>query len=216
MFLASHIETELTAGDKLLVSKGLPPISNRHSKKYFINEKRVCQTFFEKCLGISSGVYDWMFKHKMSATGEVIPYDNRGNNTDLKLAKEHVTFIQEMANKLPRYKSHFTTKDTEYWHPLLTYMRMYKMYKDEKNLKHPDWRTVSNVTYKHYLNQKFGHVKVYLPRKDRCKQCTTYTDKIKIRMTAAAREKLEQEHQEHLQRNNEVIILYYKIKNLLK
>ena len=204
MFLANHIQIEPVAADKIRIARGLPPESGRSSRKYFINNHRVCQSMFEKCLGISSSVYNWMIQHKMNRDGHVVPYDNRGHNTDLKLNRAHVEFIQELADKFPRYKSHFTTKTTEYWHPLLTYAKMYSIYKQECINHHPDWQSVGKTTYKHYLLDKFSHVKVYLPRKDRCKKCTQYGDRMKTRMADNERTAMINDHDEHLRRDRQV------------
>jgi len=158
VFLHNCIEVVETKANLDRIAKGQEP-KDRSSRIYYLDGRHVCQQLFIKTFNISLSKINYLLTNKQTADGRPIAIDYRGLNTNLKLDREHVNFIEQIGMGLPQYKSHFTSKSVKYWHSMLTWTIVFQLYLEKVSSDHPDWMPVSSKTVQHYIKLRFPKVK---------------------------------------------------------
>lgn len=101
-----------------------------HTRKYYINEKKICKTAFLKTLQMSQNRIDVALKKSINNM-EIV--DERGPKSGgkNKCTNEQVLTVEQHINSFPKYVSHYCRNETnsKFLNPNLNLTKMYDLYK---------------------------------------------------------------------------------------
>ena len=105
------------------------PLDKRRGKslQYYLCVKRVCKNVFIKTLGISSSRLSYLIEKKSNSS--VVSPDKRGRSAPgNKISDATLSTIKYFLNAIPKYISHYSISIRMYFHPTLTWKKMYEEY----------------------------------------------------------------------------------------
>ena len=138
---------------------------------YFLNGKQVCKNVFMKTLSITRSRIAYLFNTKNKHS--IVSPDKRGKSIPVnKTNEETISRITKFLNDIPKFTSHYSSSERLYFHPTLTWKKIFEQY----CLENPN-HCVSFYIFKREI-EKYN-VKIYLPKKDTCSQCDQNNAKLK-------------------------------------
>ena len=130
---------------------------------YYLDGRRVCKAVFHATLGIGAGRVRYILEKK-SRSGVCSP-DRRGKSEPAnKTSFEAINEIFEFIQKIPIFKSHYSNSNNVYFHPDLSYPKLYDLYMKE-NPSHK----VSFIIFKRELRKL--NISFYVPKKHFYSRC---------------------------------------------
>ncbi len=179
-FLADHCTPLLSKENKRRMQHNMPLVDGKRTEReYILGGVRVCCMVFHYTLGITPGKTQYLLKKVLTPQGIISHHERRGRHHNNRTKPEHLNFMHEVINKLPRYCSHFTVRQqTRYLHPNLNKRKIYDIYVHRIGKEHPEWKPVSDETFRKFFNLHYPHLKIHVQRKDTCNYC----EKIKIQL----------------------------------
>lgn len=115
-----------------------------------------------------------------------------------KIKPQQIQSVKDHINQFPNFQSHYTRKDNphrKYLSPELNLSKMYKLYTEWCQKKEID--PVKEYYYRHVFNIEFN-LQFHVPRKDTCKRCDKYKQKIDVEQNPETKAVLNRDHVLHL------------------
>lgn len=167
--------------------------NKKYSRKYFINKLHVCKEVYLKTLGIKNTRVDYCLNVK-SKSGMCSP-DKRGKQPSVnKTSTTKIEKVKKFLKDMPKFQSHYSESEREYFHPDLTRKKIYTLYKET----FPEDVQVKYKIFESVLKEL--NIKIYVPRTDTCKTCDNLNIKIKATEDEATKITLITQRSDHHQR----------------
>lgn len=171
---------------------GMGKRPKKFSRNYQLDGVLVCRETFIKTLCISTKrVNSALMKLRSKSITDKRGQAQGGQN---KIDQRREQEVINQINQIPRYKSHYRRyqcSDAEFLPPEMTLSLMYRKYNEEIE------NAVSFQTYRRIFLTKFN-LKFKKLKKDTCNTCDTYQSKIHNALTANEKEKLKEDHENHI------------------
>lgn len=164
----------------------------KFSRNYKINDKIVCREMFVKTFGISPCRVNTALKkfHSRAPLTDQRGVNQGGKN---KIPEHKVEEIINQINKVPKYISHYSRKNTDakFLPPDVTVTKLYEMYVKEYQ------QPVSITKYKQIFYSKFN-LRTKTLKKDTCNKCDSFKMKIDNEKNDEKKRELIEQHKQHL------------------
>ena len=146
----------------------------QNSRKFILNNKRVCKAVFLHTLGISNGRMSYCITKK--APNNICSPDKRGTVTPNKTSGLKIKEIYDFLNSIPKYTSHYSNNDKLYFSENLTRTKLFEEYKKKQSEKSKE--AVSKPVF--YRVFKQYNIGIYVPKTDTCQLCDSGAIKMKF------------------------------------
>lgn len=162
--------------------------------RYQLNGINVCKKVLSGTLSVPSSRLQYLRKKKTAPSGLIIK-DQRGlSKPGNALPERKIDIIKSFLNKFPKYTSHYSNNNKQYFPPNLTKSKLYNLYKSENMEDFVSYFVFDN-SLKNY------NISFYKPKKDTCSNCDNYKSSIlNADLTASRKLELEDNHKMHLKR----------------
>ena len=161
------------------------------------------------CLGVFAGTLDvhpsrldYIRKKKDTSTGIVSP-DKRGRKTPGNVvSRAKIIALQNFFKLFPKFVSHYSNNNKQYFSPDLTKTKLFNLYKAE----HKE----NSVSYTVFIKEfRKLNISIYKPKADTCSKCDEFK-------ASGSKDDKSEEHQDHLQRASDARKYLHTIEKLGK
>lgn len=190
-FIASNVSEFLTDKNACTDNR----ISRRSfSRRYQFNGFAVCQAFFLGVLQINSSRVGKALEKWKAAELE----DQRGKSSSVNKFPPNITqSAEKFIRELPRDTSHYGREDSqvEYLESGTTLADLHREYAKEFE-ENTGINAMSYAKFRQIFNTY--NLKIHPPRKDTCKSCEEFVNKIRCEKNDAEKERIQKEYEDHL------------------
>lgn len=202
-FLLNHIRTVEKGTSK---TPSVPSKEKNKSRKYVINDLRVCKGLFKNVYCVSNGRLGRLNKQRDAHPDSPIK-DKRGGK-EKEVNPVIMKALSDTLIALPKYISHYNRqKDRDdniiYLEPDMTWTKVYSLVEEEVKNLDQTLQLPKMSWFMSKVNTLFPHVKCHTPGTDKCNTCSVLTLQEKLterdahqKVADAARKQLDEDMKE--------------------